>query len=150
VTFDIHTLLYCAIAIIIGFQSMFFWVFAKIYATREGFLPSDPLSETLAKEITLERGLLGGGILLLLGIALTILAVTIWGNEGFGVTSPSHLMRMVIPATTLISLGFQIIYGASFISLLGIRGKNHQERPDDETAGTARAQEESRLPETAS
>ncbi|MBA2496813.1 MAG: glycosyltransferase family 2 protein, partial [Acidimicrobiia bacterium] len=40
--FDVQTLLYCAIAIIIGFQAVVFAVFTKVFAISEGLLPEDP------------------------------------------------------------------------------------------------------------
>ena len=32
VTLDIHTLFYAALAVVVGFHSMLFWVFAKVTA----------------------------------------------------------------------------------------------------------------------
>ena len=37
--FDIHTLLYAAVAVIVGVQSIQFWIFGKIYGMREGIVP---------------------------------------------------------------------------------------------------------------
>ena len=42
INFDIHTLLYAGVAINIGFQSILFWIFAKIYGEREGIVPPGP------------------------------------------------------------------------------------------------------------
>jgi len=42
IRFDVHTLLYGAIAIIIGFQAVTFAFFTKIFAISEKFLPQDP------------------------------------------------------------------------------------------------------------
>ena len=36
VTLDIHTLFYASLAVVVGFHSMLFWVFAKMYGMREG------------------------------------------------------------------------------------------------------------------
>src|SRR6059036_3206886 len=41
VTFDVHTLLYAAMAMVIGFQAILFAVFTKIFAISEGLLPED-------------------------------------------------------------------------------------------------------------
>jgi hypothetical protein len=35
IDFDVHSLLYASLAIVVGFQSMTFWVFAKVYGMRE-------------------------------------------------------------------------------------------------------------------
>ena len=39
VTFDLHTLLFGAMAVLIGFQSIDFATFSKVFAIREGLLP---------------------------------------------------------------------------------------------------------------
>jgi hypothetical protein len=123
VTLDIHTLIYCSIAVVIGFQSMLFWVFAKIYAIKEGFLPADWRMEMFRRIVTLEVGLIFGALCLCFGIGLTIYAIGFWGAEGFGPMRPQDLMRVVIPAAALVLLGFQAIYGAFFISILEIRSR---------------------------
>src|SRR5262249_46731876 len=39
VSFDVHSLLYASLAVTTGFQLMQFWIFAKVYRTREGVAP---------------------------------------------------------------------------------------------------------------
>jgi hypothetical protein len=57
VGFDIHTLLYAAVAVIVGVQSVQFWIFAKIYGMREGLVPPDPWFSSLnARVARLEYG----------------------------------------------------------------------------------------------
>src|SRR4029453_3419050 len=41
-TIYVHTLLYAALAILLGFQGVAFAVFTKIFAIGEGLLPEDP------------------------------------------------------------------------------------------------------------
>ena len=42
VTFDLHTLLFGAMTTLIGFQSIVFATFTKVFAISEGLLPEDP------------------------------------------------------------------------------------------------------------
>jgi glycosyltransferase involved in cell wall biosynthesis len=119
--FDIHTLLYAAVAVVIGFQSMLFWIFAKIYGMREGIVPPDPWFRTAVGFFTLESGLIAGAGLLALGVALGAWAVGRWSIAGFGELSPSDAMRLVIPSATAILLALQTVYGCFFIGLLEIR-----------------------------
>jgi len=121
VTLDIHTLFYAALAVVVGFHSMLFWVFAKTYGMREGLVPPDPWFHRLKRAITLEAGLIAGGLLLLVGLGLGVLALSNWGNAAFGNLSPEATMRLVIPSGTAILLAFQIAYGAFFLSVLEIR-----------------------------
>lgn len=120
--FDIHTLLYAAVAVIIGIQSIQFWIFAKIYGMREGIVPPDPwFSSLIATVVRLEYGLIAGGILLLVGLGLGVYAVGSWGSVGFGALNPERTMRLVIPSAVAIILAFQTVYGAFFVSVLDIR-----------------------------
>src|SRR6202034_1986106 len=84
VTLDIHTLFYASLAVVVGFHSMLFWVFAKVYGMREGLVPLDPWFRGIVQTVTLETGLIVGGVLLLVGLGLAVLALTTWGNAAFG------------------------------------------------------------------
>jgi glycosyltransferase involved in cell wall biosynthesis len=121
VTLDIHTLFYASLAVVVGFHSMLFWMFAKVYGVRVGLWPPDPWFGGIVASITLEAGLITGGLLLLLGLTLGVLALTTWGEAAFGNLSPEATMRLVIPSGTAILLAFQIGYGIFFLSILGIR-----------------------------
>jgi glycosyltransferase involved in cell wall biosynthesis len=119
---DIHTLLYASVLMIVGTQSMLFWIFAKIHGMREGIVPPDPAFESIVGRVHLEKSLLFAAFLLLLGMALGALALGSWGVDAFGALDPSRTMRLVIPSATLILLGFQIAFGGFFVSVLGIKG----------------------------
>ncbi len=121
VTLDVHTLLYAAVAVVLGFQSVMFWIFAKIYGARERIVPPDPWFNVAVRLISVENGLIAGVFLLLLGVALGLSAVGAWTMAGFGSLRPTDTMRCVIPSATLILLAFHMVYGAFFISLLDIR-----------------------------
>jgi glycosyltransferase involved in cell wall biosynthesis len=121
VTFDIHTLFYASLAVVVGFHSALFYVFAKLYGMREGLAPPDERFLRLTRMLTLEAGLLAGLLLLLVGVALAIFAVSAWDQTAFGVLAPEHAMRLVIPSGTCILLAFQTAYGAFFLSVLEIR-----------------------------
>ena len=127
VGFDVHTLLYASLAVVVGFQSMMFWVFAKVYGMRERIMPPDPWFRSLMSVVTLEAGLIVGASLLLGGLGLAIYALGTWGAEQFGALSYPETMRLVIPSSTAILLGFQIIYSAFFVSILEIRASRPTE-----------------------
>jgi glycosyltransferase involved in cell wall biosynthesis len=123
VALDVHTLLYASLAVNIGFQSMLFWIFAKIYGMREGIVPRDPWFRSLIGIATLERGLIAGASLLVAGLVMGAYALASWNIAGFGPLRPSDTMRLVIPSSTAILLAFQVAYGAFFLSVLEIRAK---------------------------
>lgn len=119
---DVHTLYYSGVAIIVGFQSVLFWVFAKVYAIREGFLPPDPSFRRFQRAFSLEIVLVLGCVLLLGGLLTSVLAVGLWGGKNFGNLSTSDVMRLVIPSGTAIVVALQAVYGVFFISVLELRG----------------------------
>ena len=137
VGFDVHTLLYASLAVVVGFQSMTFWVFAKVYGMRERIVPPDPWFRSLMSVVTLEAGLIVGVALLLGGLGLAVYALGTWGAEGFGALAYAETMRLVIPSSTAILLGFQIIYSAFFVSILEIRAS----RPAEGTIWIARPEQ---------
>lgn len=121
VTFDVHTLLYAAVAIVIGFQSILFAVFTKVFAISEGLLPRDERLERAFRYVTLEVGVLVAIILILAGLAGSAYAYWFWNQLSFGNLDPARTMRIVIPAATSLTLGCQTLFSSFFLSILGLR-----------------------------
>jgi glycosyltransferase involved in cell wall biosynthesis len=136
ITFDIHTLFYSSLAVVIGFQCMTFWLFVRIYGAHEGIVPSDPRFRSIVSAFTLEAGLICATMVLMMGLGLGIHAVSFWNSEHFGALSSTKAMRLVIPSGTLILLGFQIATSAFFISVLEIRS-TRRGTVSDESTGSA-------------
>lgn len=120
VTLDVHTLLYAALAVIVGFQSVVLAVFTKVFATSVGLLPEDERLNKVFQYVNLEVGLVVGGMMLLAGLAGSAYALSSWGAHAFGPLNPSDTLRLVIPSVTLITLGFQSILSSFFLSVLGL------------------------------
>jgi len=120
VTFDVHTLLYSAAAIILGFQAVSFAVFTNTFAITEGLRPGDRQLKRVFPFITLEVGLLVGTVLMVAGISGSILAVSTWQRASFGPLDPTTTLRLVIPAATALTLGVQVIFTSFFLSVLGM------------------------------
>jgi hypothetical protein len=121
VTFDVHTLLYAAAFVLLGFQSICFAVFTKLFAVSEGLHPPDPVLDKSFRYITLEVGLGVGMLLTITGLATSLFAVAGWGTRGFGALDYPHAMRIVIPAVLLITLGTQTVFASFFLSVLGMQ-----------------------------
>jgi hypothetical protein len=120
-TFDIHTLLYSAMGIVVGYQAMLFAIFTKVFAIMEGLLPEDRRLIHWFKFIQLETGLVAGAAFLLAGIVLTIYAYWSWGTKAFGDLDPRSTFRIAIPAVTALILGVQTVLYSFFLSVLGMR-----------------------------
>jgi len=124
VTFDVHTLLYAAVAVSIGYQSIAFGFFTKIFAIQEGLMPEDPRLDRVFRYVTLEVGLAAGAVLVLVGLAGTAWALSDWGARSFGDLEPTRTLRIVIPAALALILGFQIVLTSFFLSVL-VLGRHH-------------------------
>jgi hypothetical protein len=118
VTFSAGTLLYAALATIVGFEAVSFARFLKYLGARSGELPHDRLFERLESVLTLERTLLGGLALILLGIVGTVFALVSWEATGFGNLPPASAMRLQIPSVTALILGVQSVFSAFFMYAL--------------------------------
>jgi hypothetical protein len=119
--FDVHTLLYAFVSILLGFQLCAFAVFTKVFAISEGLLPEDPRLNRAFHHITLETGLAAGGVLVVLGICGSVFAVSGWAKEGFGNLDAEHMLRIVMPSVFSLTLGVQIVCSSFFLSILGLR-----------------------------
>jgi hypothetical protein len=121
VVLDVHTLLYAAIAVLLGFQAIAFAVFTKVFAVLEGLHPPDPGMEKMFRYVTLELGLVVGATLSVIGLAISAYAVHMWSARHFGPLDISQTLRLVIPAALCLTLGVQTIFSSFFLSILGLR-----------------------------
>jgi hypothetical protein len=119
--FDIHTLLFAAMTVLIGFQSMLFATFSKVFAISEGLLPEDARLNRLFTYIGLEVGLAVGILLAGAGTSAWVVGLEYWRNHHFGPLDPEKTLRIVIPGVVLFTLGFQIILSSFFLSVLGMK-----------------------------
>ena len=120
VVFDVHTLLFAAMAILIGFQSILFATFTKIFAISEGLLPEDPRLSRVFRYVTLETGLVTGVLLILAGTSAWVLGLEYWRILAFGALDPEITLRIVIPGVVCFTLGFQVVLSSFFLSVLGM------------------------------
>lgn len=116
--FDVHTLLYCSTAVIVGFNLMLFGTIARVFGSRMELLPSSRFLRLLHKHFTLELGVLLGALLFIGGIVASLYAVALWRNEGFGDIEPTRVLRVVIPAATAIMLGLQVAFASFLVDFL--------------------------------
>jgi glycosyltransferase involved in cell wall biosynthesis len=122
--FDVHTLLYAFVAVLLGFQLVAFAVFTKVFAISEGLLPEDARLNRAFRHITLETGLAVGGLLIALGIGGSVFAVSGWVQESFGALDTEHILRIVMPSVFSLTLGVQIVCDSFFLSILGLRRRS--------------------------
>jgi glycosyltransferase involved in cell wall biosynthesis len=134
--FDVDTLVGASAVTIIGFQAVIFALLTKVYAMQEGFLPHDRRVKKITEFWTLEKGLVLGGLLALAGLAGMVMSVIHWQGKGFGALNPRDELRMVVPSATALVMSLQAAFASLFVSILGIRRRQHPPLTDpaDEAA----------------
>jgi glycosyltransferase involved in cell wall biosynthesis len=116
-TWDLHTMIGASLLIIVGTQIVALGLAAHTYATY--FMGAkDPWFDRMRARLRLEHGLLIGGLVTLVGLAIGAVIVVIWINRGFGALSDE---RAAILAATLIIVGIQIFFSSFLLSILGLR-----------------------------
>ena len=114
---EVHTLIGGSLLLIIGVQVMTLGLCALAYAT---YLMGehDPWFDRMSARYRLEHGLLLGGAIALLGLAMIVAIVLQWIERGLGSLADE---RLAILAATLLVLGIQIVFGSFLLSILGLR-----------------------------
>jgi glycosyltransferase involved in cell wall biosynthesis len=121
VRFDAHTLLFGTLALLCGYQAIFFALFAKALAIKDGLLPPDLRLKRFLNSFNLEVGLFASGFAMVLGLVLLAAAVNQWRLADFGNLNYARTMRLVVPGATLTALGFQTFLSAFLISFLDLQ-----------------------------
>lgn len=120
VTFGPHTLLVSSLAILAGTQSLQFGVFARMFAVSERLLPRSGQADAMIRYAKPERGILFGGTCCLSGLLLLLVVVNEWRLTGFGPLDYADTMRRVIPAVSLMALGYQTILSTFLCGLISL------------------------------
>jgi glycosyltransferase involved in cell wall biosynthesis len=117
---DVHTLLFASLAVIIGYQAVWFAVLTKTFAITEGLLPADPRLLRLFKIVNLETGLIASALAIVAGVVPLVYTFLYWRSTGFGPLPYATTMRWVIPGVTLTAVGVQTLLSSFFMSILGM------------------------------
>lgn len=123
VVFDVHTLVIGMAAILVGTQMVIFFLLAKQHAISVGVLPIGDTFKAFRRLFKLEYALLFAGGLVLLGVAGILVAVADWSALSFGALDYSRMMRLVVPAVTLLAVGVQVAMAAFLSSILDLEIK---------------------------
>jgi hypothetical protein len=121
IVLDVHTLLIAATFLVIGIQLIYFAVFSREYAAHIGLLPKNTLLDRFLGVFGLEKGLIIGILTILAGFLLYLLGVIQWIDSNLGPLDYQQTLRLIIPGTTFILIGFQVFFSSFIISLLRIK-----------------------------
>jgi hypothetical protein len=115
---DIHSMLYASAGALLGMQLCLFALFARVSAQAAGLLPSQANLQKLLAWLTLERGLLLGLGVAVLGLLWSGAAFWRWRETGFGALDPRVVMRDTIPAAALMVAGMELTLASFLLSVL--------------------------------
>ncbi|MEM8667593.1 MAG: glycosyltransferase [Planctomycetota bacterium] len=121
---DVHTLLVASLFGLLGWQCILLASLARIFATREGMMPPSARLE----RVTVERGLVFGLIMSVIGIALILVVVTRWWQLDFGRLNYPFTMRFVVPGVTFVAIGFQTAMAALMAGVLKMHKRDPSQR----------------------
>lgn len=120
IAFSVQTMLACATAAIAGLQTLGLAIVARAHAAQLGLLPPNRRLETAMERVTLDRGLLAGALVVLVGVVCFGWALWNWGSEGFGALDPMTTMRLPILGMLFVVGGFQLVLVSFTLSLARI------------------------------
>jgi hypothetical protein len=120
VSFDLHTLVAAATAVIVGVQLGGLALVSRAYCTALGILPKSSPVDRVITRITLERGLVGGILLTIGGLSCFTAALLRWTASDFGPLEVGQSMRIMITGMLLVVLGMQTAVVSYMLSLTRI------------------------------
>ena len=115
---DVHTLLYCGAAVLLGFQLVSYSIVLRFLMVAAHLLPPDEgIARRIGDNLKLEHGLVLGLVLIAAGIGGVAWLFRDWQIGAFGNLDPFLAMRIAIPSATAVTLGLQVTFAALFLSL---------------------------------
>jgi glycosyltransferase involved in cell wall biosynthesis len=123
ISFDINTMLFCVLMVILGVQTISFSIITSAYARIIKLYPvNDKFMESFYSFSVL-KGAVTGVIIFLIGIFLSAAGISVWAGAGFGSLMPASLLRLLFPAVLALSIGWQIIFTSFLLGIFQIRTK---------------------------
>jgi len=112
---DLHFMLFGSLLTLLGYHIMTIGLYARTYAITIGFEKHDKLIDFIAKYISLERGMVIGLVVFLIGLFISLKILFNWIHSGF---SSMNEIRNVIFSITILIVGIQTIFSSFFLSIL--------------------------------
>ncbi len=116
---DFHTFIAAGSLSYLGLNMVSFAAITRVYAYQSGLLPNQPRFFTLFRYISLEKGLLAGGLLVLVGLILLVRALLL--SDNFAQIGFDNSVRLVFGGALALVSGAQVIFTSFVLSMLGMR-----------------------------
>ncbi|HRJ56948.1 MAG TPA: glycosyltransferase family 2 protein [Anaerolineales bacterium] len=116
---DFHTFIGVGAIFYLGLNSLSFATITRVFAFQAGLLPYTPRFYSLFKYLNLEKGLLAGVLLILLGVVLLTQALALSYN--FAQIGFDNSVRLVFGGSLALTSGAQIVFTSFVLSILGLK-----------------------------
>jgi len=120
---DFHSFLYAGALMLTGLNMLSFAVITRVYAQQRNLLPVQAGLQKALQFVNLERGLIVGGVLTLLGFALGLWSLHVSRTAGFSAIGFARSVRLVYGSSLAIIAGAQVILTSFVLSILGLKTK---------------------------
>ncbi len=115
VPLDIHPMFLGSICALLGYQIIILGAYSKALRVPENLEGADSLTKVFFRTVTLERGLLVGFLIFLMGFIIDLLIFITWVNNGY---QNLAFTRYALVGGTLIVIGVQTMFSSFFMSIL--------------------------------
>jgi len=115
--FDVHYMVIGSLLTLLGFQIIATGFFAKAYSHAARLYAPDRTLQFLGRHFNLERGLLVGAAVFVIGFAIDATILVDWLRSGMG---ELNAVRPALLGSTLMVLGAEILFSSFFLSMLAI------------------------------
>ena len=115
--YDIHVMVLACLLCLLGYQVLLLGLSARSLSVTRGFSSSDLLIQCVYRHFTLEKGLLLGCVIFVVGFLIDGWIAYGWVKSGFG---ELQKVRPALFALLLMVLGTQTLFSAFFVSMLGV------------------------------
>jgi hypothetical protein len=118
VVFDIHSLLLGCLCLVLGYQTLWTWAFARLYSWSIGLTPANKDPTGVLHFLTLEGGLVLGALVFFAGLCLNGGLCIWWWDTHLGPLEIQVTMRFALWGSTLMIFGMQTIFGSFLLGIL--------------------------------
>ncbi len=118
---DFHTFIAAGSLSYLGLNMVSFAAITRVYAFQSGLLPNQPRLFRFFRYINLEKGLLTGGLLAVLGFLLLLRALLL--SDNFAQIGYDNSVRLVFGGALALVSGAQVIFTSFVLSMLGMKIK---------------------------
>ena len=122
VQFEVTSMLYCALAMLIGVQFLQFATFSSVFAERIGQYPkTSKLSHKVCEYLNIFGYKIAFAVVMI-GIIGVVATLVIWGQAGFGQLHTTRVCKTAILFGSLLAMGIEILVFTLFSRILQMRG----------------------------